>query len=131
MTGAKAYETQIAALQQQVADLQYVVDELIRYDALDTWALQKGLYPQQRKIICYLVRRRAATKDQLCTLLWGDDPDGGPPAADIGLRTTIWQLRQKLKPFDVRIESATGRYWLTDENRSRLVALAEVPEAGE
>jgi two-component system, cell cycle response regulator CtrA len=68
--------------------------------------------------------RRVHSRESLWTILYGDDPEGGPEANLISVM--VYKLRSKLRPFGIAIETQWGNgYCLTEESRRYILALKQ------
>lgn len=86
-----------------------------------------GLTGAQVEIMNVLYRRRLATKEAICTVLYGDDPDGGadPKIVDV----QICKMRALLEPHGIEILTVWGQgYALSDDTRQKVSALKALVE---
>ena len=75
-----------------------------------------NLRPLERKILVFLAEKGRATKWQMMTWLY---PSGSEPTWDI-LRVSVCNLRRKVKPLGIEIETVHGvGYRLPQDSRQK------------
>ncbi|MBG6205364.1 DNA-binding response OmpR family regulator [Labrenzia sp. EL_126] len=73
----------------------------------------------QARMVRFLMKRQAATREQLHTYLYGDREDGGPGLENV--RVHICLLRKKLRPLGISVGwNHDGGYFLDDETKNRI-----------
>lgn len=88
------------ALEDRVRQLEGVLKD-------DGWIpAEWSLTPSETTVLNVLLKRSIASKDAIHTVLYGDDPDGGPDLKIVDV--FICKLRDKLGPFGIEIISKRG-----------------------
>ncbi len=83
-----------------------------------------GLTKSEQTILAAAMTRSVATGEYLTTLLYGNDPNGGPDTPQECIRLFVMRARRKLKPFGIEIKTAWGQgYYLTLADKQRVVSL--------
>ena len=73
-----------------------------------------ALPPVKRRIYDIVSRHPGISADQLCELVWADDPGGGPESGRKVIHVHVNQLNHRLAPFGVVVRgSLAAGYQLT------------------
>lgn len=82
---------------------------------------------QEDTILRHLAKRDVVRNDSFAAALFSDQID--PPSYDC-LKTYVFRLRAKLKPFGITITTVWGTgYALDDESRAKILALSKAAPA--
>lgn len=112
-------------LRARIADLEQTIAyyETPSLHTVESYILQ-GFSLFQSKILDLLARKGRVAHRTFIKALYENDPDGGPLDPRNTLKVTIYNLRKKLKPIGIEIQSSEGVYYVDDKSRDRLRALA-------
>ena len=77
---------------------------------------------QERKLLALLLKTGVASHDNTLTLLWGEDPTGGPDKAEAHVKVIVCTLRRKLAAFGAKIGTIYKfGYVMTKEDRKKVL----------
>jgi hypothetical protein len=86
----------------------------------------------ERRVLELLTRRTAVSTEQLCDLLWGDDPEGGPENGVKTVHVYLCHIRAYLKPHGIFVFTldcehfgALSRYGIARDQRPLAAKLLE------
>jgi len=84
-----------------------VLDALRRLDDMTS-----DLSPMQAKFVTAVLKRPGISAQQVCDVLWGDDPAGGPHDVKNCLAQTAHKARKRLRPHGYTVKSVGFRWYV-------------------
>ena|SRR5579871_3436151 len=113
MSGTQPGE--LERLRDRIAEL----EELVGLHERIPWWLGTKLTPMQAKLLSLLLKRELVSQETACIAIYGNGVDSRPAPKIID--TFVHHIRQKLKPYSVKISNAWSRgYYIDAENKQKL-----------
>ena len=124
----EVWKSRAQSLQLKVEELEVALEEYrekeklassFKADVTCRYQACFGLTRTEALVLFYLLKNSPVTIENMFDFMYGSRPDGGP-SINV-LKVFIWKLRQKLRMFDVAVETIWGGgYRLPADSQSRL-----------
>lgn len=119
---------QLARRDEEIKNLREIIQHIRKSldEEVDGLEFGRVLTRTERMTLAILIRRKRVTRDQIHSVLYSDDPDGGPGPKVIDVFMS--HIRRKLRPLGIVIETIYGvGFQLSDASRDLIDPLPEQP----